>query len=524
MYLWEIMLKKPKRCNDNIKRGLSMIESKKIIDPKLLTDPLQKVAIYDVINLLTSLENKNNVVIIDYDSDGKPVITGRDPVIEIVINYITKQSSLEDLIKLITDIAQERSSFWVASQIIQSFEIIDFISTNATSAELFALLNIKNIPLFLFHNEKIRNLFFKLPANIILDWIELQDPYMIRLLIPDTTKIIIKICHENQLRRIINNNKFNTLLKLIPKEILIKEKNLFDVNYELTESAENRLKSLEESNNSIQQLAAWEIRAVLSKPYWLDQGNEPVCGIAVFIGLLIEAAPSSFVHLACDVMMEFCFENYDLLNIKESFIEILLSSIRNMMNTFGYSKHFLANVRGVTFPHELCTLLERFGFTEVQEATNLVDANSNELSSIYKFFTHQFIYSEKHKTFKNMEDNFQVLLETFKENKKIVLLLSANLLEIIMDSRQKIEPTCILNIQINHFVLLNQLEIINSETPSDTQVKIQISTWGRQIENQIPIQDFLKGYRGFISAIAPTHDLDYGIEKIPVPTVLCRVM
>ena len=300
----------------------------------------------------------------------------------------------------------------------------------------------------------------------------------------------------------INQQLIDVMLQLLSpyQQLIIKDK--LKNNYKLTHSAKKRLLKFEESTEPLfydkinRKKAFQEICEILSEPHKIDQGPYGLCGVAAFINVLAEAAPSTLAFLACDIAESGTWHggyllvtaNIETKNKNKTVVEAVLHAIRHSMNTTGYSAGFFDPFRVFTSAFEICRWLTSCGFTDVR-----IESGKPSLK------------------------NLERICQSLQENKKVIMIITGALADKIMENRVNHSFSALL---LGHAVLVNHLEIIRNNSQNQ-MVKIEMSTWGQKKSNQIKLEEFLEGYDGAIQMIPPTEETALVVEN---ELAKCRVM
>lgn len=419
------------------------------------------------------------------------------------------------------------------------YQIIDFIKTNPHlihDLKMFKqLINIKSItdpkPSKFSSPKIIRNLSPKLFRNKsypelikIVNNVEELISYFPCFNIEKLNSELIYCIEKNKLNLLNGVIAFfgkDTLpadLKSNIEEAFYNLLNHYDQLFEMHPNIKEELINLISLDNSSPftslhpiQVAA-EILMYILHPEFIDQGNRNLCGPASFMTGVADKCPELF----CNMYLHF-YRTATLENIKSTafskcnqiysnLVDAIITHIAYVSNQFGYQPDsYFEVIQGQTRPMRLSQLLEKYGYEDIKEAFLVTNSKNEPLSPLQNRLIGTY-YSSNHHQFKNTESNLYSLIEELKHNKSVICLISMALYykysknKIHSETEQSQDELTIfkiINIKPMHYVYVTSIQ------EKDKNISFTFYTYGKRFTFEVPTEDFLKNYHGFISASPP---------------------
>jgi hypothetical protein len=203
-------------------------------------------------------------------------------------------------------------------------------------------------------------------------------------------------------------------------------------------------------------------------------------------------------------------------------VDVLLTEIKRsskgLWTTYSPTSS-LASVQGYTSTKSMCSWLERFGYDDIHDLTLMLEEDGQVLSKpkqalLYMAFQNFHAHKNEDAVLlkeNNLKGNLENVIARRQKNQEVMLLLSGDLMDRISFSntlppryRPEKGTNTVLGIASGHFVCLQQGNVLEEPQGGPQHIHMEIMTWGRRWSFELPLEEFLHGYRGAIVATPPS--------------------
>ena len=257
-----------------------------------------------------------------------------------------------------------------------------------------------------------------------------------------------------------------------------------------------------------------EMIKFLLRPEDIDQKDRNLCGPAAVLYLLLTYSPErcieafiELLHKGRSTSLISLKASYASIYFDKSFPDIFMNAAKHASNhLIGYSPAFfnqsLEAFAGITEPSVIDKWLKNADFVNVQDA---IDLNYNQpgLKWYHKALTTNGVYSKDHVQFSSSLESFETALVHSAEKKTHIMLITLKLSCLLTNQEYKPKNINILNLPLDHYIVVHRLQKLDEH-----RIKLDFWTWGKKYSEEILLDDFLEGYKGFITSQPPINQLE----------------